>query len=109
MIPSELLIDGVPYTVGVCDTLPDNECGETDRRKCRILVSEDQCEAMRESTFWHELVHALFAVRDVRLHGSGNPDEAEEEVATALGPALHAFFLQNADIQWRYDAPAINQ
>jgi hypothetical protein len=104
MIPSEFTIDGVPWTVTDCDTL-NERWAETDKGDCKIRIGSDQCQSMKELAFWHELIHAIFSVRDFKIRSSDKPEDAEEEVATNLGPALHAFFLQNADIQWRYDPP----
>lgn len=106
MIPSEFTVDGVGWTVERADSLGDR-CAETDKAECCIRIADGQCEAMRELAFWHELIHAIFAVRDVKLHAEERAEEMEEEVATVLGPALHAFFLQNAEIQWRYEPPCI--
>lgn len=107
MIPSELTIDGVDWVVEYCASLGDR-WAETDKGKCRIRIGDDQCDAMKELAFWHELIHAIFAVRDFKLHAEDKAEDMEEEVATLLGPALHAFFLHNAEIRWRYDPPEIN-
>ncbi len=102
MIPSELVIDGVPWTIETCDTLPEDESGETMKRQARVLLADDLQKELMESTFWHELVHAIFTTRDFKLTPGANPDDLEEQVATMLGPALYSLFKDNAEVTWRY-------
>jgi hypothetical protein len=104
MIPSEFVVDGVPWIVVLSDDLDENDAGQTRKRKGMVLLAKDLSPALRDMTFWHELVHALCATRDVRFT-SGSPDEIEEQVAAFLGPAFYSFFLQNvAELEWRYEA-----
>ena len=100
-IPSELYIDEVPWRIAICDTLPEDESGETMKREARILLAADLQKEFKASTFWHELIHAIFTTRDVKLTPT-NADDLEEQVATLLGPALHSFFIRNAEIKWIY-------
>ena len=98
MIPDELLIDGVTWTVTLSSGMDD--FGETDINECRVSLRENVNEQVREITFWHELVHALFATRDFKLNPDASADELEEQVASFLGPALWSFFRTNAEIEW---------
>jgi len=104
MIPSEVVIDGVGWTIDDCNTLSERTWGETNKATCRILLSADLCPAMKELTFWHELIHAIFAMRDIRLHSEAFSGDLEEDVASMLGPALRSFMLDNAEITWRYES-----
>lgn len=103
MIPSEIDIDGIAWSVSKTDDLPANEFGETRDKEARILLAIDTPEQRQEQTFWHELIHAFFRTRDFRVSRGMKRGKIEEEVASFLGPALHTFFLHNADIQWRAD------
>jgi len=98
MIPDEFLIDGLPWTVTVSTGMDD--FGETDINECRISLRHSGNEQVREITFWHELVHALFATRDFKLNPDSSAEELEEQVASFLGPALWSFFLANVDMDW---------
>ena len=102
MIPSELVIDGVPWVFEVTDDMDDGSIGLTKRRKGVVLISSDLIATMKEATFWHELIHAICASRDIKFH-PGDQDFIEEQVATALGPALFSLFQSNAEITWKYD------
>lgn len=108
MIPSELVVDGIPWTVSECDTLPEGDGGETRRHEGRTLLADDLSESLKESAFWHEVIHMLFTVRDINLNPNATPEQLEEQVACALGPALYTFLLQNADVLWRYDPPEVH-
>ena len=102
MIPSELVIDGVPWVFEVTDDMDGDSVGLTKRRKGVVLLSSELTPQMRELTFWHELIHAICTCRDIQFH-PGDPDFIEEQVASALGPALFSMFSGNAEITWKYD------
>lgn len=102
MIPSELVIDGVPWVFEVTDDMDDGSIGLTKRRKGVVLIASDLTNALKETTFWHELIHAICASRDIKFF-PGDNDDIEEQVATALGPALFAVFNANAEIIWKYE------
>ena len=100
MIPEQMLIDGMCWTVTTSDALSD--FGETRVDECKIFLREDVNAQVQEVTFWHELVHAMFATRDFKLTPDCTTDELEEQVASFLGPALWTFFKLNASIAWIY-------
>lgn len=99
MIPENVEIDGMRWDVNASDALSD--FGETRVDECKIFLREDVNEQVQEVTFWHELVHAMFATRDFKLTPDCTPEELEEQVASFLGPALWAFFKVNADVRWQ--------
>lgn len=102
MIPSELVIDGVPWAFELTDDMDNDAIGVTKRRKGVVLIASDLTNAIKEATFWHELIHTICASRDIKFF-PGDCDEIEEQVATALGPALFSLFSANAEITWKYD------
>lgn len=90
-----LYLGGQKWTVylvsGNSKHLRDNEghlAGYCDYEKCRIYVSKDLEEGMREDTLLHELLHAV-------LHVSGaeqvyDCDAAKDErLVSTLTPMLH--------------------
>jgi len=97
MIPSEVSIDGIAWTIEVSGAMSD--FGETQIDNCKIYLREDVNDQVREITFWHELIHAMFASRDFKLV-EGSTDEMEEQVASFLGPALWSFFKSNVHLEW---------
>lgn len=93
MIPSRVYIDGMEWNVVMCDGLSD--MGQCDPGNLEIRISTRIKTDMQESTFWHEVIHALKATRDL-------PDEmGEEDIAKMYGAALCSFLNENADIEWR--------
>ena len=100
MIPTRLLVDGVPWVVEVTDDMDDGYVGLTKRRKGVVLLGADMSSPMRELTFWHELIHVICTSRDLKFH-SGDDEAIEEQIATLLGPALYSFFQANVHILWQ--------
>lgn len=93
--PENFILDGLQWEAKISD-LGSELCGECDGDQCQVKIASRLNNEMREQTWWHELIHAIFATRDF-------PERKfdEEEIAEMLGPALYAFFRANADIQWR--------
>jgi len=100
MIPSEVNIDGIYWTITTSDDVPENEFGETRAKQTRIILCEDTSEQMREQTFWHELIHAFFRTRDFKMTPGLKSSKMEEQVASFLGPILYSFMKDNANIEW---------
>lgn len=98
MIPENIEIDGMIWSVTTSDALSD--FGETRVDECKIFLREDVNHQVQDVTFWHELIHAIFATRDFKLVPDCSTDELEEQVAAFLGPALWAFFKSNCSIAW---------
>jgi hypothetical protein len=102
MIPSEVVIDGVAWTVEKNTGLTD--FGESRGDECKILLRADMNYQVQEMTFWHELIHAIFQTRDLKLTPNSTPDELEEQVASLLGPALWCFTKANlGKMEWQYE------
>jgi len=98
MIPGKLTIDGLSWEIKVADVSFETHA-ETRAEECQCLIANRLSQQMQEVAFHHELIHMLIASRD------WNPDPArlftEESIATFLGPALYAFFKENALITWQ--------
>jgi hypothetical protein len=97
-IPDWLDIDGLRWEVTIGE-LGDHH-GETRCEDCKVHIASRLTQQVREQTFWHELIHACFASRDLCC-GNDNRKFSEEEVASLLGAALHSVFERNATIEWR--------
>ena len=93
-LPDRIVIDGIEWTV-IFDRLPEDQFGECRPGVSTIVIAERLSEQLREQTFWHELIHAIRATRDLPTK-----NYKEERIAQLFGAALYSFFEANADIIW---------
>jgi hypothetical protein len=84
VIPKTFQLAGVKWKVK--NTKIMNELGLCDRDKATIHLKLDQEQSSRETTFCHELVHALKYTL-----GDGGPHEEKE--VDALGYLLHQYMI----------------
>lgn len=96
LLPTELRIDGIDWTVVETDHIDDD--GVCDSTNTRILIQEKLSDGFKLSALWHEVIHSFFRTRDWK---PGDDGWDEEQIATHLGPALHAFIKANCSIKWK--------
>jgi hypothetical protein len=80
-IPSPVSIGGVPHSISLADTLPDDQVGQIIFRQNAITLLADQSPAEMRDTLLHEVMHAV--VRFVGLDLDEN-----ERVTAALTSTL---------------------
>lgn len=64
----------------------ERSIGRCDFLRCRIYISNDVDEQVREDTLIHELLHAIIHVGGVHACKSSS---AEEKLVIAMAPLLH--------------------
>jgi len=100
MLPSKLDIDSLVWEVSRAE-VSHEIYGETRKTDSQVVIAKRLTEQVAEQTFWHELVHAIFATRDLPPRKYD-----EEEIAATLGPAMYAVLTRNATVTWNPECEA---
>ena len=88
-IPSSFQLGGTLWTVHESDDI--TEMGHCDSSKALIRLRSDMPQQVKESTFCHELMHAIVYMAGIPLA------EHSERDIDAFGNLLHQFMLTRAD------------
>lgn len=83
MIPTAFDLHGITWQVIETDHI--SELGRCERDKATIWIQAGLPDQIRQATFCHELVHALFFAQ-------GKTEHSEQEV-DLLGSLLHQYML----------------
>lgn len=79
-LPASITVDGVPYTVALDETLPED--GEYTARACTIRLRPDMALPYARAVLIHEWLHALWEHSGLTADGKETPNE--EMAVTAL-------------------------
>ena len=86
-IPESLKIGGHTIKVQFVSTLPDDVDGEYDNEKLTISISDRLPQSMKESTLFHEIMHAL--------NGTFDADVTAHALLDSLSEQLYQVFSDN--------------
>ena len=102
MIPKHVIVGGRTYEVrsdqdGSGQLRDRDNKGETYIDRLIIRVDGDLPPALIRETLLHEVMHAAWNM--VGLHRAGLTNEQEEQVITALSPALTEVWRNNPELR----------
>jgi hypothetical protein len=98
-IPKWVRLGGIDWEIEQTGKLSGSLAGETYPDDCLVLIKASLDPQQKAKTFWHELIHMIFTVRDIP---EGKKLD-EEEVACVVGGMLFELFRTNAVVRWKED------
>lgn len=90
-LPEKVKVGGTEYRIELAEPRDEDNVGEARFREALILVHPDLAEDVLRTTFWHELLHAMYY--DAGLDTIDQP--TEEQVVDLLAQRLVALVDDN--------------
>ena len=84
----KVMICGIPHEIVECEDVFDNEThfGQIDYATCKITINKDLCEAEKEETIAHEILHGML------VHLGYDDYSQDEKFVQALSNAINQTF-----------------